>query len=303
VPPEDQAVSGCQGRDGRRGRVVPWSSAPLLFAWVPVGQTVRSGYARRAVAQRCLPILSSFLGFSRRVEDRVVAIQIEDHRGSSPGADPPRALERAVATKRRPFSARRSRRGPNPPLARDLLAQASVLTVAATTAALRCTKPLSAAHAPRIAPPPPRTGMHAATGGFPPAAGQMVEAGSVCAGRKGGAMASDIRRRRRPPHDLCGARRCQRNIPAVGATPCPMSPLAAQVGNDGIVRVTVPLSALQQARESDGFRDTTTDPATSHVTDSGSSPAVTPLCTGSRSEAPFSRASEGRAFRPNSQGK
>jgi hypothetical protein len=40
-----------------------------------------------------------------------------------------------------------------------------------------------------------------------------------------------------------------------------------QTGNDGVVRVTVPLTALTKGMESPGFRDTTTTPLVSHPTD------------------------------------
>ena len=39
-----------------------------------------------------------------------------------------------------------------------------------------------------------------------------------------------------------------------------------QAGNDGIVRVTVPLIALVNGPETEGFSVTTTDPTTSHAT-------------------------------------
>ena len=47
-----------------------------------------------------------------------------------------------------------------------------------------------------------------------------------------------------------------------------------QRGNDGIVRVTVPLTAFEKAAETAGFRVTTTDPTTSHATDTVTSPTV-----------------------------
>jgi len=47
-----------------------------------------------------------------------------------------------------------------------------------------------------------------------------------------------------------------------------------QAGNDGIVRVTVPLIALVNGPETEGFSVTTTDPTTSHATDTVARPAV-----------------------------
>ena len=47
-----------------------------------------------------------------------------------------------------------------------------------------------------------------------------------------------------------------------------------QVGNDGVVRVTVPLSALGKASKPAGSRDVTTDPVTSNATDPVTPPAV-----------------------------
>jgi hypothetical protein len=47
-----------------------------------------------------------------------------------------------------------------------------------------------------------------------------------------------------------------------------------QVGNDRIVRVTVPLSALAKGTGPSSFHVTTTDPATSPATDTVTPPAV-----------------------------
>ena len=48
-----------------------------------------------------------------------------------------------------------------------------------------------------------------------------------------------------------------------------------QRGNDGVVRVIVPLTALAKSAETAGFHVTATDPTTSHATDTVSPPAVT----------------------------
>jgi len=48
-----------------------------------------------------------------------------------------------------------------------------------------------------------------------------------------------------------------------------------QRGNDGVVRVIVPLTALAKSAETAGFHVTATDPTTSHATDAVSPPAVT----------------------------
>jgi hypothetical protein len=47
-----------------------------------------------------------------------------------------------------------------------------------------------------------------------------------------------------------------------------------QAGNDGVVRVTVPLTALTKAAETAGFRDTTTAQTMSHATDTTTVEAV-----------------------------
>ena len=47
-----------------------------------------------------------------------------------------------------------------------------------------------------------------------------------------------------------------------------------QRGNDGIVRVIVPLTALTKAAETADFRVTATDPTTSHAADTVTPPAV-----------------------------
>ena len=113
-----------------------------------------------------------------------------------------------------------------------------------------------------VFPPGPRRACMAATGGFPPAAGP-VEAGSSSwrTRRKGGAMASDI--------SLAvgdGARRMTYAVLAAvrGISPASAKRLAQrhhwgrQLGNDGVTRVTVPLSALVEPAETKGI-DVTDD--------------------------------------------
>jgi hypothetical protein len=138
-------------------------------------------------------------------------------------------------------------------------------------------------HSPRAVSPWPATGVRAATGGFPPAAGPVVEAdASATEGRPGrGPMALDI--------TLAvgdGARRMTyaelANVRGISLPSARRLVLhhrwPRQTGNDGVVRVTVPLTALWKRPETADFRDTTTpgsvtttDPMTrdsaSHVTD------------------------------------
>jgi len=67
-------------------------------------------------------------------------------------------------------------------------------------------------------------------------------------------LAVDDGARRMTYAELAG----QSDIAVLGATPCPTPPLAPTKGNDGVVRVIVPLTALTKRAETAGFHVTAT---------------------------------------------
>ena len=104
--------------------------------------------------------------------------------------------------------------------------------------------------------PLPATGVSGSDRRLPPAVGPVVGAGSSAMEGRPGRGTYGIRhhacgRRRRPPHDLCRAGECHRGISLPSARRLVLRHRwPRQTGNDGVVRVTVPLTAIGRPAKS-----------------------------------------------------